>query len=151
MTVQEVAPGSSDMPRTVQQLWRRVLRQGWRSLALVPVDRAAACGGLTRGLVDLGGLFAERFQLLEAADAGPADAPRFAAQLGSWVGGGGRAVVALGPVVDSLAAVTLAAASDAAVLVVRLGSSRLADVRETVEIVGRDRILGCVALRGGRP
>jgi len=49
-------------------------------------------------------------------------------------------------VVSSLAGIPVVLAADAAVLVVRLGEADLGNALSTIEIVGRDRILGCVAV-----
>ena len=46
------------------------------------------------------------------------------------------------------AAIPIARATSAALLVVRVGESRLAAARSTIEAVGRERLLGSVVLEG---
>src|SRR6185436_4198366 len=61
---------------------------------------------------------------------------------GEWV------IVAVDPVVANPGAVAIVRGTSAALLVVRLGESFLASARTTIDVVGRERFLGCVVLDG---
>jgi len=62
------------------------------------------------------------------------------------VGRGARAVVAVDSLMQSLGGTPLVRDADAVLLVVRLGVSNFDSVQSTIDIVGRERILGAVAL-----
>ena len=60
---------------------------------------------------------------------------------------GVQVVVACDHLEDSPATLALTRAASGALLVVRLGQSRLSSVRKTVEAVGRDRVITSVTLK----
>ena len=55
-------------------------------------------------------------------------------------------VVVVDPVVQSATGVPVAMAADAVLLVVALGHTEQAAVQRTIELVGRERIIGAVTL-----
>lgn len=68
---------------------------------------------------------------------------------GSWgdagpvVSSGARLIIAIPPVVTQPLGLATAQAADLVVLCVDLGTTRLADARRTLELVGRERLAGC--------
>lgn len=58
-----------------------------------------------------------------------------------------RLIISVPPVVTEPLGLTAAQNADGVVLAVRMNRSRLADVRRTLELVGRERVFGCFILR----
>ncbi|HVP69293.1 MAG TPA: hypothetical protein VMT17_18735 [Anaeromyxobacteraceae bacterium] len=148
--VKVLAPAKTPAPHhgehDLQRLWSAVARKEWSSLVLVPVSAAASTKVLAGKMLEIGELFRPRPKLFDGQGAQLADGPRLAAEMKEYASGGGTAIATVDPVVNSLAGIPLVLAADAAVLVVDLRESGLPDAHSTIEIVGRDRILGCVAV-----
>jgi hypothetical protein len=140
------APPLSVGERDVQRLWSAVSRRDWSSLVLVPVGPGGSAKAYAQGMGGMGPLFRERVRVFDGEGADLTTGPQLAGELKAHVAGGGIALAAVDPVVSSLAGIPLVLAADAAVLLLRLGEADLGDARSTVEIVGRDRILGCVVV-----
>jgi hypothetical protein len=60
----------------------------------------------------------------------------------------GRVVVALDPVVSNPAVLPIVLAADAALICITLGQTEIASARRTVELIGRERFIGCVTVAG---
>ena len=58
-----------------------------------------------------------------------------------------QVIVALEPVVSNPLGIAIALAADAALLCVTLGETPVVSARRTVEMIGRERFLGCVVVR----
>jgi len=58
-----------------------------------------------------------------------------------------RLVISIPPVVSEPLGVAVAQYADGVILTVHLGSTRLDEARRTIELIGRDRILGCFLVR----
>lgn len=56
-------------------------------------------------------------------------------------------IIAIGAVAENPLILPLALAADAVLLCVEIGRTRMEDARHTVELIGRDRIIGTVLLR----
>jgi hypothetical protein len=59
----------------------------------------------------------------------------------------GRAIIAIQPVVDEPLGVEVAQAADAVVLCVQMGKARVPAARRTIDLIGRERVIGAVLLR----
>jgi hypothetical protein len=59
-----------------------------------------------------------------------------------------RLILAVPPVVVEPLGLKAVKGADAIVLAVQLGRSRVPDVRRTIELVGRERLVGCLLVRG---
>jgi hypothetical protein len=140
-----VRPGAA--LREMQQMWLSLMRGSWSSLVIVPTDPGTSARVVIGALVeaahqeDVG-----RFEIIDAEGASPAHGERFAQELASVVAGGARAVVAVDSLMQSLGGTPLVRDAEAVLLVVRLGVSNFDSVQSTIDIVGRERILGAVAL-----
>ena len=143
-------------PFEVQELWFATLRAEWTSLAVVPAHAGGSAYELARALAEAGSLHRGTPVRLVKADAN--DLPqtaRFVDSLSHKSGGGsakrgGEVIVAVDPVVDNPLGIAIALAADAVLVTIELGVTDLASARRTVEMVGRERLLGCVVVRGGR-
>jgi hypothetical protein len=56
-------------------------------------------------------------------------------------------IVAIQPVITEPLGVAIAQAADLAVVCLEMGRSTTASVRRTLELLGRDRVAGCVLIR----
>jgi hypothetical protein len=128
-------------------MWLSLMGGGWSSLVVVPTDPDVSARVVTGALAevatfhDLG-----PFQIIDALGASPAVGEQLAKELASVVASGVRAVAAVDSLMQSLAGVHLVRDADAALLVVRLGPANFDYVQSTIDIIGRERILGAVTL-----
>lgn len=126
-----------------QSVWFQTRKRPWRSLAVVPVDDQAALDA-AKALQGVGRL-AEGNQLTVVDATGlPLDGARdLLAALGGPASGGGR-IIAVDSPRRTPSAIPLARTADAAVLLVNLGRTTLAQARRVMELVGPERFVGCV-------
>ncbi len=135
-----------------QGLWFTLARKRWNSLVLVPADEGDSAAGIATALADVG----RRLRntpvtfLVMAGSIDYASAGRFVAAVagnsGQDAGGppSSRVIVAVPSVISEPLALAVTDAADAVALYVRKGSTRLKAAARTIELVGRDRIVGCV-------
>jgi hypothetical protein len=131
----------------LQELWLRLRRSRWTTLALVPGHAGLSLAAFARALGSAGTL-AERSPIgVLVADG--LDAPELsalAAELRARRDGGGLQIIALPSPLASPQSATAAMAADAAVLCFELGRTDLASARNAVERVGAGKFAGCVAV-----
>lgn len=131
----------------LRQMWLSLVRGSWSSLVVVPTDPEISARVVTGALAevaahhDVGPL-----RIIDALGASPATGDQLAQQMSSAVAGGARAVVAVDSLIRSLGGVSLVRDAEAALLVVRLGTANFEHVQSTIDIVGRERILGAVTV-----
>jgi hypothetical protein len=134
-------------------LWFAVQTRPWLSLAVLPAGPGGSALSVANALYDVGALVSGGpIRLLDARAVTLATSASFIVNMSSLVsapgerrtGGTQRAVVVLSSVLEQLAGVPIVLAADALVLTVTLGKTRIDDVRRTQELVGADRIIGCV-------
>lgn len=137
-----------------QELWFVLARKHWKSLVLVPADEGESAAGTAASLAHVGRQLCREpvtFLIL----AGPIDtgsAARIITAFDSMVQAGtalatpaaGQVIVAVQPVVAEPLGIAVTKAADATVLCIRLGHTRLSAARRTIELVGRERIRGCL-------
>jgi hypothetical protein len=134
-------------PNDLQQMWLSLMRGRWSSIAIVPTDPGTSARMVIDALVDVARIEdVGRYEIIDAEGATPAQGERLAQNVAAVVAGGSRAVVAVDSLMQSLGGVPLVRDADAALLVVRLGTSSFDAVQSTIDIIGRARILGSVAL-----
>lgn len=136
-----------------QELWFRLAKTRWRSIALVPADEGGSTAALAASLAEVGRQLREGAvtalnlpHLDYITASGIADAIT-AAGRGEGVPADLQIIVAIPPVLDDPLGVAVAHAVDAAVLCVDLGKARLSAARRTIELVGRERFVGSVVRR----
>lgn len=131
----------------LQEMWLSLMRGNWSSLVVVPTDPDISARAVTGVLVDVAASHeVGRFELIDAVGASVPAGERLAQDLASVVASGSRAVAAVDSLIRSLAGIPLVRDAEAALLVVRLDQSSYDNVQSTIEIVGRERILGAVTL-----
>jgi hypothetical protein len=130
----------------VHRTWLALLQRDWHLLAVVPADGTISAGALTAPLAEVAKAY--DFTSVMVRDATGTDlltAPPLVVQLGDEVRRGARVVAAIDCPLVNPSGVSLVMAADAVLLVVRYGATDLAAARALVDMLGRDKILGCVA------
>lgn len=131
----------------LQALWLRLRREPFRTLALVPAGEGLSLARFAKALAAAAAVSErEEVQVIDTAALTPEALSALAAGLRDRATAGLQIVTLPSPLGRPQAAL-VAGAADAAVLCVRLGESGFAEGKQTVEAVGKDRFVGCVALR----
>jgi hypothetical protein len=140
--------------RDYQALWFTLSRRHWRSLVLVPADEGGSAAAMAASLAEVGRRLRETpVTFLIMAD--PLDFESAAKVIAAFdltrqggepltVATTGKVIVAIQPVVVEPLGLAVTEAADTVVLCIDVGRTRLAAVRRTVELIGRDRIAGSV-------
>jgi hypothetical protein len=134
-----------------KELWGSLARRPWRSILLLPVDDAAATASVAASLAEagrrIGGAPVEVRVVSSPLDAD--SAAQLVASVGSEAGGragakSDRVIVAVPPLSVEPLGATVAQGVDAVVLVLCVGRTQLAAAQHTVDLVGRERLAGCL-------
>jgi hypothetical protein len=136
---------AGELASQMQDLWFRLARNEWATLALVPADATGSALSVACGLVDVGAAFTGKaIDLLsaEGRELEPEDEWIFPRKKDERF----ARVIALEPLSSNPRGIAVAKAADAVVLVVEAGTADLASARRTVEKIGRQHVLGCVML-----
>ena len=165
------AAGRGSMPaRDLQELWFSIRRREWKSLVVVPATPEGSALPIAQALGEVGGLIL--MAPVPVINAEGADLPRIATlvmEMGGeaptssvWTsaGRGGSpadwdspkvkgqvSIIAVDSVVSNPLVLPLALAADAVLICIEIGKTDLASVKHTVELIGRERLLGSVLLR----
>jgi hypothetical protein len=140
--------------RDYQELWFSLSRRPWKSVVLVPTEAGTSAAAIATSLSEVGRRLRETpvtfFVVADPLD--PSSAARIASGIVSETTPAsdrpaGQVIVAIQPVITEPLGVAIAQAADLAVVCVELGWSTTASVRRTLELLGRDRVAGCVLIR----
>ena len=135
-----------------QGLWFTLARNSWNSLVIVPADESDSTAGVVTALANVG----RRLRntpvtfLVMAGSIDYASAGKFVSTVAGRGAKGGdeppssRVIVAVPPVLTEPLALAVTDAADAVALFVRKGGTRLDAANRTIQLVGRERIIGCV-------
>lgn len=143
-----VAEAPSAETTSLQRTCVAVLRAKWSTLALVATEPGAAARGVASALVETARSC--RLPAVRAIHGSGVAAPQIAAlveELAAARAADTRAVITVDDPRANPACAPLLVAVDAAVLLVRLGASELRSVEEAIELIGRERVLGCILVR----
>jgi hypothetical protein len=140
-----------------QELWLSVTRREWQTLAVVSAHGGGAALSVASALAEAGTLL--RGKSVELFIAEGADL----SSSGEWSWGGRASrpvtlptgglpaaaekferVVALEPLTSNPRGVTIAQSAEAVLMVAEAGQTELRAARKAIEMIGRDRFLGCV-------
>jgi hypothetical protein len=139
---------------SMQQLWFSLQRLEWSTLVMVPADREMSAMDIGRPLYEVGRLaMGDKLRLLDAREV---NVTRTAALILDMTGGsspraGGtpfsdRVLVIIESILSHPSGVPVALAADAAVLCVEMGKTSISAARETLQILGAQRFVGCITL-----
>jgi hypothetical protein len=142
-----VATSGSAVPE-LQRTCLAVLRAEWSTLAVVAVDARTGAVELASALADTARAYRlGRVRTLNASGGEAAVQPsRLLDTLAETRGTDVRTAIALGDPNADPERIPVLLAADAVVLVVRLGTSAIRAVEALVELVGRERVVGCVVV-----
>jgi hypothetical protein len=140
-----------------QELWLSVTRRDWQTLAIVSLQNGGLALSVASGLAEAGTLLRGKPVELFIADGGEYGAT------GEWTWNGRASqpialpsgglppaserferVVALEPLASNPRGVTIAQAAEAVLMVAETGVTELRFAKRAVEMIGRDRFIGCV-------
>jgi hypothetical protein len=171
------APAPGLPSRELQELWFATRRKDWKSLVVVPAAAGLSAYPLAKALGEIGSIIrmspvqvvnAEGMDLTRiaelVADITDELSPQRASSVwtsgapgnngpSGWEGsvqrsGQDRAIiVASEPVVENPLALPLVLSADAVLLCMTLGDTAVASARHTIELVGRERIIGTALVR----
>jgi len=137
--------------REIQELWLALSRRAWRSVVLVPTERRGSAAAAAGALAEVGRrLRLTQVGALVATDLDYDGAAQLVLRLAAMGAAGPAApeqlVVAIPSVVTEPLGVAVARQADVVVLCIRLGRTGLADARRAIELIGPDRVAGCLVL-----
>ena len=145
-----IAPPGPLPSREIQELWFATQHRPWRTLVLIPTSTETSIWPLASALAKFGSFHRRRpVRILSAEGMGLKEIADLTMELefGSQDAAAAPSVVVLEPITINPLGTVLALAADAVVLCVDYGSSTLDVARKTIEQVGRERFIGCVALK----
>jgi hypothetical protein len=154
----------------MHELWLRLAKRPWTSLAVIPVDSQSSTQDLAFSLADAGTELSDLPVSAITTNALDAGAARALAALAQRVnerqrrlpespdasGGRGEHFTGLhhlpkGKLIVSVPAVTgepvtlaVAHTVDLVVLAIQVGKTKVRDIKRTIEQIGKDRIAGCI-------
>jgi hypothetical protein len=150
-----------DRPRTgrdleIEGLWFKLARIPWRTLVLVPADEGASAVEVAAALADVGRRLraAPVTFLLLSSPMDYAAAGKIVQAVGGRRDesssedrkGEGRLLIAIPPVVTEPLGLAVTEVADAVVLCIEKGESRLRVAERTIELVGRERVIGALMI-----
>lgn len=157
----------------VEELWLALALVDWSSVVVVPADPAGTTAALASALAEVGARLSlepvsalrleidhdprvaadlqqilrrdrSRNQLARLAPHGAPGRDQDEQQLGDEpTARSGKTIVSIPAVTRDPLGVAVAQAADAVVVTLALGRTRVADARRTIELIGRERIVGC--------
>ncbi len=134
-----------------QNLWFASTRQSWSALALVPTEPGTSLSFVATALADVGKVHGlRRVHLLNAEGLELAQARAFVESLREIAGRGEVAVFATDAPLANHVTIAVTRAVDAVLLGVPIGDGAFAVAKRTVAMVGRERVIGSVALEQRR-
>jgi hypothetical protein len=145
--------------RDLQELWFATRRWEWSTLVLVPAHPGGSAIEVAKALARVSGLrggkalkiTAEGMSLASTSDLVEDIAAR--STIRSMKAGndrGKQTIIAIDSVVSNPAGIAVAVAADAVLLCVELGRTAIESAQRTVELIGRERFIGCVVIKPTR-
>lgn len=133
-------------------MWLSLLRSpDWASLVVVPADPSVSAKACTDALADVARLYdIGSVKVRDATTATAAEAEQIAADLHAADGANRLVVPVAFPLVDP-SGLPLILRADAALVALRFGAADVGSTRVIIDVIGRDRILGCIAVAGPAP
>ena len=136
------AQGPRPLPDSFRDLWAATLKHEWSALVVVPAHAEDSAVNVARALAKIG-----EVDFIDGEEVTPSSSTRVTQDMLAQATRG-RVVVALDPVVSNPAVLPIVLAADAALICITLGQTEIASARRTVELIGRERFIGCVTVAG---
>jgi hypothetical protein len=161
--VLEASPvdGGGAPSRDLQELWFATRRWGWSSLVLVPAHPGGSAIEIAKALARVSGLRGGKALRINAEGMTLASTSDLVEDISSRStvrsmrpenerGRNGQTIIAIDSVVSNPSGIAVATAADAVLLCVELGRTTIASALRTVELIGRERFIGCVVVKPTR-
>lgn len=131
-----------------QHLWFLLQGTPWSALAIVPADSGIDVSAIADAFVQTGQKSGvAQLTLLNGIGVRANEVQDIVDAIETAKQRGGQVVVACDHAEDNPGALPIARAASGVLLVVRLGQSRLAAARKTVDAVGRERVIASITLK----
>jgi hypothetical protein len=140
--------------REIQELWFALANRRWSMLVVIPVGSGATAASVAISLADVGRRLREMpvTFLVMAETIDYPTAGRIVRTLGaggrkdedSEAGSASKLVIAIPSVLTEPLGLVVAKAADAVVLCIEKGHTTMPDAHRTIDLIGRDRIAGCL-------
>ncbi|MCU0696087.1 MAG: hypothetical protein MUC96_06135 [Myxococcaceae bacterium] len=141
-------------PKLSQQLYQQlvgVMRGTWQSLVVMPASPGSSATAIAEALVEVARLARGAPAKLFVADGREkAGVSSLIVDMTQHLSSGGLAIVCVESVISQQSGVPIAMASDAALLVVHLGTTKVEDAENTIGIVGKQKFLGTITIESKR-
>jgi hypothetical protein len=153
----QASASAGSSPSAYQELWLSISTRPWKSLVLVPVDPDGSVMELTVALAEAGSqlsdapvnsLIAEAPDFLNGPSSSRVPAKTLVNRITSLrhPESTGQLVIALPPLSRDPLAAVVARRADVTLLCIHKGKSETPAVRRTLQLIGRDRVAGCLWL-----
>lgn len=131
-----------------QRIWLSARDKDWSSLVLVPNDSTVDIVSFAETLARTGRVHADwQIRVINGKGVQLGDVQQLIDTITATTARGERAIVPVDPVSDNPAAIAILRGTSAALLILSLGESFLNAAQETIETIGRDRIIGSVVVQ----
>jgi hypothetical protein len=130
-----------------QRMWLCTQSRDWRTLALVPGDEQTSTFDVANLMVRLALDHGESIHVADLRELRLQDVDAFLEGSRWDATHGDRVIFATPPASVTLATVPLARAADCAILCVSLGMTRVKEIRDSIEQIGREHFLGSLLVR----
>lgn len=128
--------------------WFTLLRSPWTSLVLVPARAGASALFAAEALAEIGRRHQrEPIQVINAEQISSGDLRTVLNTIVQLSGSTTRLLIAVSSPLTHDAAIPAARAADAAVLLVGVGRTPVADARRTIDAIGAQTFIGAIAVR----
>jgi hypothetical protein len=134
-----------------QQLWLRIESRTWRTLAIVPAEEGISTYDVASLIMSIGVYCGESIGLFDFRDVMLKRVLGVIEDACAQMNQGERLIFATRSIKDNLATIPLLRAIDGVVLCVALGSTPIRRIEETIEQIGKDRLLGSIVVREPEP
>lgn len=133
------------------QIWFGVQRPAWSTLALVPAGAGESGFAAAGALVAAGRMYHEGLvELIDACGAEPGSTGDIMSAAADAVARGAQVVIALDSPLTNPASIPIARSAEVALLAVRLGGPRIAEMRRAIDSIGRECFIGSIAVGTAR-
>jgi hypothetical protein len=133
--------------RGLQELWFVTLKKPWRTLALVPAQSGLSIRPLAEALSTIGQLHrGTPLQIISAEGMSPEQLAELTVSTQDAPEGEPGRLIVLEPITVNPLGTAVAMAADSSLLCVEYGTADLGDAKRTLDQIGRERFIGCVAL-----
>jgi hypothetical protein len=130
----------------LQRIWLGTQRRTWRTLAIVPVGEGTSSYHLAWLITTLGIHNGESVCLADVRDIHLDRARAILESASELANRGNRVIFATRSITENLATIPVARAAEGVILCVSMGSTLLDRVQETIDQIGKERLLGSMLI-----